>query len=178
MLVPVLFVLGAGVATLLSRKKWAGRVVAMTFVGLNLVSDMNLRFSERHAKDDYRTAAAIAVAAVTRGERVWWCADPGAGFYYGVPLIRRDFPHDHAKFLAEAHYGVPLVRGDSAPAPDGVWWVMNPAEHVLDSQPPPQLVVLSSKMGAWDQENRVRTYLEQNHYSLSQVLSAFTIWRR
>ena len=156
LLIPVLFVLGAGVAALLSRKNWAGRVAAVAFVGLNVASDMNLRFSQRHAKDDCRTAAAVAIAAVARGERVWWCADRAAGIYYGVPLSQRN----------------------NVAGPDQVWHVENPPEHLLDNQPPPQLVVLLSKSGYSDKENRVRAYLEQNRYRLSEVLPAFTVWRR
>jgi hypothetical protein len=155
MLVPVLFVLGAGVAALLRRGKWEGRVVAVAFVGLNLVSDLNLRFSERHAKEDYRTAAAIAITATTRGERVWWCGDTGGGAYYGVPLS----------------------QGESAPAPGQVWVVTNPTEHSLASQPPPQLVILSSRPD-YDREGRLRAYLERGHYNLSQTPTAFTVWRR
>jgi hypothetical protein len=153
-LVPVLFVLGAGMATLLSRRSWAGQVVAVAFVGLSLVSDMSLRFSERHAKEDYRTVAAIAAAGVARGERVWWCADKDAGTFYGVPVSLEN----------------------RAPAPGQVWLVVNPTEHLLDGQPSPQLVVLSSR-GVQDRDHRVRKYLEQGHYRLSQVLPCFTVWR-
>jgi hypothetical protein len=156
MLVPVLFVLGAGVAALLSRRKWAGQLVAVAFVGLNLVSDLNLRFSERHAKEDLRTAAAIATAAAARGERVWWCADELAGIYYGVPMS----------------------RANSTPASGQVWLAVNPTERLLASLDPPQLAVLSSRSGTQDRDQRVRTYLEQGHYNLSQVLSSFTVWRR
>lgn len=152
--VPLLFVLGAGETALLSRRTWVGQVVAVVFVGLNLISDMNLRFSERHAKEDYRTAAAIATTAAARGERVWWCADKDAGGFYGVPI----------------------VLGASAPTTGQVWLVANPTEHLLDEQPSPQLVVFSSR-GVQDREFRVRKYLEHHHYRLSQELSSFTVWR-
>jgi len=151
MVVPILFMVGAGVARLLSRKNWTGEIVATAFVGLSLVSDMNLRFSQRHAKEDCRTAAAIALAAANRGERVWWCADQASGYYYGAK------PYTNS-------------------APGYVWLVKNLGEHGLRGQPLPELVVLSSKLGAWDQGNQVRAFLEHNHYHLVRVLPGFTIW--
>jgi hypothetical protein len=153
--VPVLFVLGAGVATLLSRRTRSGRIVVAAFVGLSFVSDLNLRFSERHAKEDYRSAAVIATAAAARGEHVWWCADGGAGIYYGVPMS----------------------QPNSTPAPGQVWLLVDPTERLLASQPPPQVVVYSSKI-EHDPGQRLRAYLQQGHYGLSQVLPSFTIWRR
>lgn len=44
-----------------------------------------LRFSVRHDKDDYRTAAAIARSHLQKGEIVWWAADGAALVVYGVP---------------------------------------------------------------------------------------------
>jgi hypothetical protein len=154
MLAPSLFVLAAGVARLLNRRNWMGVTLAVAFVGLNLVSDLNLRFSERHAKEDYRSAAAIASAAITRGERVWWCADGSGATYYGVPLSQPNMP----------------------PAPGEAYTLLVRTDPLVTIEPPPQVVVYSSKI-EHDPKQQLRRYLEQHHYSLSLVLPSFTIWR-
>src|SRR6185295_15583577 len=81
----LLFWLACGLRELWTRGNRA-RAVVILFIGLNLGSAVSLRFAQRHAKDDYRTAAAIARDTLNRGERVWWCADEGAGLYYRVPF--------------------------------------------------------------------------------------------
>jgi hypothetical protein len=78
-----LLVCGAGF-DLLWRKGWPGRVIVVGFVLCNLLSCLELRFALRHAKDDYRQAAAVAKSAAARGKTVWWNADGNGAAYYGV----------------------------------------------------------------------------------------------
>ena len=78
-----LVVAAAGIEGLWRRGGF-GRVVALGFVLLSTISGFELRFAERHAKDDYRSAAAIAKPAARAGENVWWNADETAAAYYGV----------------------------------------------------------------------------------------------
>lgn len=59
---------------------------------LMLISSLGVRFSKRHAKDDYRQATEIAIAELAKGKRVLWQADMTAARYYafrkgGMPLM-------------------------------------------------------------------------------------------
>jgi hypothetical protein len=61
---------------------------------LMLVSSLVIRFSERHAKDDYRQATELALAELAQGKRILWQADMNAPRYYayrkgGLPMVHR-----------------------------------------------------------------------------------------
>jgi hypothetical protein len=45
-------------------------------------SSLNLRFLERHARDDFRQATELAVSALTKGKRVFWQAEMHTARYY------------------------------------------------------------------------------------------------
>ncbi|MGO8837782.1 MAG: hypothetical protein ACLQAH_14550 [Limisphaerales bacterium] len=150
----VLLLLAIGWHHLWSRAGWR-RGLAVLFLISSLVSCLSLRLAQRHAKDDYRTAAAMAIAANARGERVWWCANEVPGLYYGVPLSA-------------------LNR---VAAPGQVWLVANSTGQLLTNQPPPDLVILS-KPDLHDYQGFVRAFLQQNHYQPTQELPAFTLWRK
>lgn len=62
----------------------AGKAAAILLVGVMLLSCFQYRWSERHAKDDYRGAAEIARRALAEGKRISWAADTAGGIYYGV----------------------------------------------------------------------------------------------
>ncbi len=49
---------------------------------LMLISSLGVRFSKRHAKDDYRQATEIAIAELAKGKRVLWQADMTSARYY------------------------------------------------------------------------------------------------
>jgi hypothetical protein len=51
-------------------------------VAFMLASSISLRFLERHARDDYRTATKHGIAALKNGQTVWWQADMNATRYY------------------------------------------------------------------------------------------------
>jgi hypothetical protein len=59
-----------------------GRVAAGLLMLLLLGSALELRFGPRHARDDYRSAAAFALQTGGRG---WWLADRAGAVYYGLP---------------------------------------------------------------------------------------------
>jgi hypothetical protein len=154
-LAPVLlWLLAVGWQNLWSRAGWR-RWLAVLFIMSSLGSCLSLRLAQRHAKDDYRAAAAIAIAANARGERVWWCANEVPGHYYGVPLS----------------------AGSSGTAPGRVWLAVNPAPSQLTNQPAPDLVILS-KPDLHDGNGVVCGFLAGHHYRLSQTLPVFTLWRR
>ena len=152
-LAPVLVLLLAiGFRSLWSRAGWR-RWLATFFVLFSLASAVSLRFAGRHAKDDYRTAAAIAITANANNEKVWWCADESTGLYYRVPLSPRE----------------------GLPAPGQVWLASHPPAQLLTNQPPPDLLILS-KPYLHDNDGLMRSYLANHHYVMLQKLPAFTVW--
>jgi hypothetical protein len=78
-----LIIAAAGVEAL-CRRGGIGRVLAVAFLVLSTISGLELRFAARHARDDYRGAAALAKSGVTAGKTIWWNADPIGAAYYGV----------------------------------------------------------------------------------------------
>jgi hypothetical protein len=81
---PVITVLaGIGVAALL-RGNSLGRIAAVVFIGFWMIAAGSVRFSPRHAKEDYRAVTAVARDEVAAGRRVWWAADVPTGKYYGL----------------------------------------------------------------------------------------------
>ena len=82
----VLFVLALGfkrMQEVKSRAHWlALAIVPLVF----LTSALQVRFAARHARDDYRGAAALALRTANAGGTVWWMADQSTGLYYGLPL--------------------------------------------------------------------------------------------
>jgi len=155
MLVPILFVVGAGVVGLWKRGTWTARAALGLFLALVIISDLNLRFNQRHAKDDYRTAAAIAGAAVARGEHVWWCADRNAALYYDLSLPERG----------------------ALPTPGQAILTYYLPDSVLTNQPAPS-IVLVSRPDHYDLYGIVQNYLESKHYRVAQTLQGFTVWRK
>ena len=148
----VLFVLGSGIAALLKRRDWAGRLVVVAFVGLSLVSCLSLRFSDRHAKDDYRGAAAIGREALARGETVWWSAEKYGAIVYHLPLTEQP---------AEPGQAVLLI---------------NPEKGFERDRPKPDLV-LTSKVDLYDSNGTLADYLARAGFHRTTTLTAFTAWR-
>jgi hypothetical protein len=150
-LAPVLLLLLAvGVRELLARGKlW--RVTAWLFIAGNLASALSVRFADRHAKDDYRGAAELVLAAAAQNQRAWWCADINAAVYYGLPLTA---------------------------VPTGIqpWAAVNIQAAALTNQPAPDLVVLS-KPELYDPRGYVRDWLAQHHFHVTDTPHLFTVWR-
>ena len=153
-LVPLLLLLLAtGFGELWLRGKiW--RILAVVFISLQLASAVSLRFCDRHAKEDYREAAAAARKALALGQRVWWCADVNGGAIYQVPLT-------------------PI---GSLPVTNQAWLAFVFPEAVITNQPLPDLVVLSRPLN-YDPNGYVRAMLDRQHYQVSSTLQAFTLWQ-
>ena len=67
-------------------KKLLFRLSVSLFALIWLFSSASVRFSPSHGKDDYRTAAHIAVEEIARGKVVWWLASWHCAAYYGLPV--------------------------------------------------------------------------------------------
>jgi hypothetical protein len=149
-LLPVLLALMSVGVSALRQKPW-GRWVAVLFLLVSLASAASLRFSPRHAKDDYRGAAAIAKAALEKGAVVWWNADATSARFYGVSISE-----------------------DAAPA-GTAWLVLNPAATRCAQLPRPE-VILASKRDLYDNGGHVEAYVRAGNYRATQSLMAFTVW--
>jgi hypothetical protein len=148
----VLFVLGAGIAVLLKRRDWTGRLLVAVFVSLSMVSCLSLRFSERHAKDDYRGAATIGREALAQGETVWWNAEKDGAIVYQLPVTEQPAEPGRAILL------------------------MNPKKGFEHGLPKPDLV-LTSKADLYDGNGALVEYLNRAGFRPTITLAAFTAWR-
>ena len=163
-------VLALGLATLLQagarrhqRLRWLLAVSALLFL---VYSSCSLRFSERHRKDDYRAAAALAQVALAQGQRVWWAADVIGAQYYGLP---GDF--DVLGELTGQHK--PLACSDLP----GAQSIANASTQCLLTLTAPDVVILS-KPDTFDTQGDIARYLKAQHFVVVQSLPAFTLWRR
>ncbi len=163
-------VLALGLATLLQadgRQHQRLRCLLATSALLFLVySSLSLRFSPQHRKDDYRSAAALAQAALAQGQRVWWAADVIGARHYGLP---GEF--DVLGELTGFHQ--PLACNDLP----GVQAVANASASCLLTLTRPDVVILS-KPDTFDIKGDIAAYLKAQQFAVDQTLPAFTVWRR
>lgn len=133
---------------LLAKASAAGLVVLL------LISSLMLRSSDRHAKDDYRTAATAAKQVVDADGIVWWAADSSAALYYGLQT------------------GLfPDTSGGPAIEP-GAFMANNRTVAYLDRLPKPDLIILS-KLDIYDRYGFLRQWMQRNDYTFSVRKTAF-----
>jgi hypothetical protein len=68
------------------HKNMPALVLAATSSVVLLVSSLCLRFQEKHARDDYRTATTLAIDSLKAGKRVLWQADMNSPRYYAYKI--------------------------------------------------------------------------------------------
>jgi hypothetical protein len=142
-----------GLTALLKNGRMCGRLLAAGFCVLWLASSLSLRFASRHARDDYRSAAAVAATALQKGASVWWAADGATGEYYGVPLA------------------------DSTGVKGKAFLSINLPSQALSRHPLPAMVVLS-KVDVYDTGGALGKMLRENPYRQTHAFPAFTVWER
>jgi hypothetical protein len=130
---------------------WQSRqkIVALATCLLWLASALELRFSSRHQKDDYRSAAAEARRGMSEGN-VWWAADRAAATYYQLPIWNADAP---------------------------ISLVINSSSADLQKLPRPDTIILS-KPDLYDENHAIRAYLTAERFQPVRRLPAFSVWRR
>lgn len=128
------------------------RAAAVMLPLLWLCSSLNLRWREAHAKDDYRRAAAVAVAALRENKEVWWAADAAAAFIYLTPVALEDVP-------------------------GRAWAMQAPQWDDIRFKFPPRVIVIS-KPDIYDPAGAVARYAAENHFTPALKLHAFTILTR
>lgn len=167
---PVLNLLFAlGLAKLFDKNAGRGRplrvIIALAFLLALTYSSCSMRFADRHRKDDYQAAAAIAQQAVSQGKRVWWAADALGAKYYGLP--------GEFDFMGELT-GVSKPRGCADRS--GVQSISGESRECLEILFPPDVVILS-KPETFDQKGAIVAYLKAKNFVKVQAFPAFTIWR-
>lgn len=148
----IALVCGMGVSRLLRSKTPLWKGVAAASLLVCLASCLGVRLGERHAKDDYRGAAAIARAALDAGLKVWWNADEQGALVYGVQLA------SPTNALKSAHF------------------VRNPEPGFEMRYDRPDVVV-SSKPDIYDNAGVLAAHLSGQGYSRQTNLMAFSVWR-
>lgn len=148
-LLPVIWwVAHGGVLRLWRGVGGLGKFVGAAFLVLNLASCLTLRWAERHAKDDYRSASAYGREALRLGRLVWWNAAEQGAIYYGLPL-----------------------EGG------GAQFLMNPTPAELAHRPLPD-VVIASKPDVYDVQGSLAAWLKAEGYARVRQWPAFVVWER
>jgi uncharacterized membrane protein len=135
------------------RKSWA-KVVCSIFLVLSAVSCLAQRFGYRHAKDDYRGAACIAVAKLNQAQSVWWNAAPMGGEYYKVPT------------------------SSTIASPGQALMILSPGPGFDKQLAKPDIVIMSTKSDIYDHYGNLASFLSRECYLRVQQLSAFAVFQR
>lgn len=149
------------VCALLSEQLWKltkGRVLLISMALLFLGSGLQVRFSQRFAKDDYRTAALTARQETERGGTVWWAADRAGANYYGLD---------------------PSLPSSAIPFSESgrVIFANNREKNLLDQLPEPDLIILS-KEDVYDKTGDLRLFIQEMGFQKSFSAAAFTFWHK
>jgi hypothetical protein len=124
------------------------------YLVLAFASCLSLRYSARHAKDDYRGAAKWVLDHRHPSDVVWWAADPAGGMFYKVLLV------GHNPKLNSLAFG---------------FHIMNPIYSDLEKIPSPRFIVLS-KLDVYDANGGIQQWLKKNSFQQVVAFPAFTIW--
>lgn len=148
-LLPFLIILFAiGFERILFSKRRRLRVAAIVAVIVLLLSALEIRFAQRHQRDDYRSATNLARNAIAANEKVWWIADELTGAYYKLPL-------ESPNLTLSA----------------------NLTENSLETVAMPNLVCFS-KPDIYDPQGKIDNYLREQDFKVTRTLPAFRIFER
>ncbi len=131
------------------RMKFVAFIVPALLAILLLASSLNLRFSTRHQKDDYRRAVSVACLARDQGSLVWWSADRLTAEHYKLPF----------EIVNERGGAIRYI----SPFPP-------------DTNPPEPSLVITSKPDLFDRDSRLKQWLNDNHYRKAKMFPGFTVW--
>ena len=153
---PVLPAIVLALATIFSQavaqKSVFWRATALLLLLLWLTSALSYRWQPSHAKEDYRSTAKIASAALAQGKEVWWAADPAAAHVYLTPIALEEIP-------------------------GRAWAMQAPSWEAIRFKFPPRVIVLS-KPDIYDPQGSIVRYTAENRFVPALQLHAFTIFTR
>lgn len=148
----IILCLAALLLQALEQKSVFWRAVAVLLPVLWLASAFNYRWQPSHAKDDYRSAAKVAAAALKQNKEVWWAADPAAAYIYLTPIALEEIP-------------------------GRAWAMQAPSWNDIRFKFPPRVIVIS-KPDIYDPQGAVARYAAENRFVPALNLQAFTIFTR
>ena len=148
----VILALSAALLFAWAQRNALCRGIAVLLPLLWLGSSLSLRGRDIHAKDDYRTAAAIAAAALEQNKEVWWAADAAAAYIYLTPVALQEIP-------------------------GRAWAMQAPSWDDIRFKFPPRVIVIS-KPDIYDPQGAVARYAAENRFVPAKQLQAFTIFTR
>jgi hypothetical protein len=140
----------------LQRTSWPAVVrvgVMASLLALLAFSSAQLRWSPRHAKDDYRSAVRTALSALRAGDKVWWSADTEAAAYYRLPLSK------------------------GTPEPRKATLLLLDRPELIAILPVPDMIIMS-KRDIYDPTGRVAQLITTKGFRPTQYFKAFTVWER
>jgi hypothetical protein len=135
------------------RRTLADNVLPVLLCVTLLSSSLLVRFHTGHARDDYRSAVAVAQAALGDGLVVWWSASPSPALYYG---------------LTTCEYGQPTT-------PRCAIEVINMNAAALVNLPRPDLII-ASKPDLYDENDALMNYIRSSQFKDSKSFAAFQIF--
>ena len=148
----VLFGLAIGIDQWWQKKTAGARITVGIFLTASLLSSLEIRFAPRHAKENYRQAAAYALGTIRENRMVWWAAEKMTGFYYHLP---------------------------QADEPGAAYWkgLQSPSAADLTSLAEPQVIVIS-RPDVYDHFGTITAFLEQKQFVQRKTLQGFAIWEK
>ena len=131
------------------ESRWgAPRVAVVVLLAAMAVSAFAFRFGERHGKENYRLASALALDALRAGKCVWWSADGNTAWLYG---LREGETNRFYRWQ-----GTAAADLEAAPAPD---------------------VVFINRPDTWDARGNIARYLEEHGLRQTAEFIGFRIYR-
>ena len=148
----IVLIVAISLASVDSRP-WVNPSLAAALCLILLASSLQLKFSARHAKDDYRSASHRAIAELNEGKRVWWFADFWAARYYGLNITIAD------------------------PWASGV--AIRPDQYIgrFDPLPSPDLIVLS-KPDIYDKTGNLQLFMQRAGFHQTGQVQSFAFFER
>jgi hypothetical protein len=131
------------------------KISAVSLLSLLFLSSLMLSFAPMHAKDDYRSAAALALETVNEGGTIWWAADPAGANYYGI------FPNLPTAAVAAGEKNVILVS--------------NITYKQLSGLPYPQMLAVS-KQDIYDSKGALQEWIEKHSLVAKHNYAAFQVF--
>jgi len=156
--------LGISISGILTSRKPYAKPLILLFISLLIFSTLNLRWSDRHRKEDYRFAAQLAHQALDAKKSVWWIAAPFNAEYYQLKCA---FYH-------------PVEGKVFSPCSPCKKLSQEPPEALpvdLTKVPQPDLIILS-KPDVFDSFGQIQAIIRDGGYKQSGSAQAFTFWTR
>jgi hypothetical protein len=152
-MLPAIVLIAAISLSSIGLRRLAITSLAATLCLLLFASSLQLRYADRHAKDDYRDATNRAAEALSTGKRVWWFADVWASRYYGLDVT----------IVNPQASGLPIRPDDFS--------------GKYQQLPPPDLIVLS-KPDIYDKDSSLRGFIQRAGYHQTGEAQAFQFFEK